>query len=81
MNQKVYIIKPYNKYLLPQRQQRIVYKFNLYDNAYCISQVSLEWGHPIVARLIQEQDDFGYHLYDTYEDALKYVQQLKHFAS
>ena len=66
--------------MLPEIGQRIVYKFNLDDNQYCISQVNLEWGKPVVARPIEQQDDFGYHLYNTYEQALSYVLQLKQIA-
>lgn len=80
MNNKVYIIKPYNKYLLPQRGETIVYKFELYNTQYCISEVELQWGKPIVARLLQQEDDFGYYLYDTYQQALSYIKQLKTLA-
>ena len=80
MNSKVYIIKPYNKYMLPQPGEQILYKFNLYNNEYCISETNLQWGKPIVARPLEQQDDFGYHLYNPYEQALSYVLQLKQIA-
>lgn len=77
MNNKVYIIKPYNKYLLPQLGETVLYKFNLYDTQYCISEVILQWGKPLVARLIEQQDDYGYYLYNTYQQAMNYVKILK----
>lgn len=79
MNNKVYIIKPYDQNLSPQKDETILKKFSLYGNKYCISEVILEWGQPIVARLIQEQDGFGYFLYDTKQEAEMYVKKLKEF--
>lgn len=77
MNQKVYIIKPYNKYLHPEKGETIISIFCIYDNWYCISEVELEWGTPRVARTLEEQDNFGYHLYNTLEEAQAYVSLLK----
>ena len=80
MNYKVYIIKPYNKYILTEPEQRILYKFNLYDNQYCLVETTLEWGKPVVSRPFQEQDDYGYTIYSTQQDAFNYIKQLKKIA-
>jgi len=40
----------------------------------------LDWGKAKVAVPIDEEDDFGYRLYDTYEEAYDYVQLLKRLA-
>lgn len=80
MNQRVYIVKPYSDYLPPERDETILKRFTLYGNKYCISEVALEWGQPRVSRPVGEQDNFGYFLYNTYEEAELYVKKLKRAA-
>ncbi len=77
MNEKVYIIKTYNPYIAPADGETIKFIFRLYEQQYCISEVSLYWGKPQVATPIELEDDFGYTMYDTYEDALAFVKELK----
>ena len=77
MNKKIYIIKPYNKYIQPAPQEKIISLFIVNQIWYCISETSLEWGQPQVARPLLEQDDYGYRIYNTYEEAQEFVHMLK----
>lgn len=74
---KVYIIKPYNPYVLPAEQEIIRYIFRIYDSQYCISEVVLNWGQPQTSRPIEEEDNFGYNLFNTFDEAMEYVQLIR----
>ena len=76
---KVYILKPYTPYIAAAQGEIIKYKFRLYDQWYCISEVQLEWGQPQVARPLEEDDNYGYVLYESFDDAMAYVNQLREF--
>ena len=77
MNKKIYIIKPYNKYIEPLQGETIISTFIINQTWYCISETFLEWGQPQVARPLLEQDDYGYRIYNTYEEAQEFVRVLK----
>lgn len=72
-----YIIKNYNKYSVWDRTHTR-YTFKINGNEYAIMEVELEWGLPQLSYTIEEEDaPETYHLYNTYEEAIQYVQQLK----
>ena len=77
--QKVYILKPYSPYVRPAPEETIEYIFRLYGEQYCIASVVLDWGIARTARPIEEEDDFGYTFYETFDDAMAFVKQLKEF--
>lgn len=72
-----YIIDRYNKYDGWDREhQRKVFEIN--DNWYAIYEVQLEWGLPILPlRTTYDQDTKQYYVYDTVEDAMRFVMLMK----
>lgn len=76
----VFLIKPYNDYIRPAKGETIRHIFTLYDRQFAICEATLDWGKAQVAVPIDEEDDFGYRFYDTYEEAYEYVQLLKRLA-
>ena len=76
----VFLIKPYNDYIRPAEGETIRHIFTLYDRQFAICEATLDWGKAQVAVPIDEEDDFGYRFYDTYEEAYEYVQLLKRLA-
>lgn len=76
----VFLIKPYNPYIRPAEGETIRFIFTLHDRQFAICEATLDWGRAQVAVPIDEEDDFGYRLYDTYEEAYDYVQLLKRLA-
>lgn len=76
-NSTVFIVDTYNPYL--KHNENVCKKFLINERWWAIKEVSLDWGLPNLP--IQLTDDApnpqDFHLFDTYEDALKYMQLLK----
>ena len=74
INQTVYIIDVYSKFT----QDKVISIFKLYGNWYCIKEVELYYGKPILSSLEESEDEFlHFHLYNTEEEARQYIRQLK----
>ena len=67
----VFIIDNYNKYT----GDKVVSTFMLNGRWFSIKEVPLEWGHPQLSSI--EEDDPFFHLYNTYEEAQEFVRTLK----
>lgn len=50
--------------------------FTLNGVHYCIREVTLEWGVPQLPIRIDDMVEPHYYIFDTYEDALDYVNEL-----
>ena len=72
-----YIIDSYNQYSNFDRQHSR-YQFEINGNWYAIKEVEMEWGLPkLDYRVDQDIDGKHYFIYDTYEDAMKFVFHMK----
>ena len=72
-----FIIDTYNKYDIWDRTHS-VFKFRINDNWYAIKSVELEWGVPKLGLKVDQDDDpTFYYIYDTYEEAYAFMQQMK----
>ena len=72
-----YIIDTYDPYN-SKANENVVYTFHLYGGQFCIRATSLSWGRPILKNQSVEESDFiNYHIYDTLEEAMQYVHELK----
>ena len=72
MKQTVFILDLYDKF----SPDKVISKFRINDRWWAIKEVPLEWGIPQLAK-IDEDDPMSFHLYDTLEEAEKYIQKLK----
>lgn len=72
-----YIIDTYNKYdEFDRMHARKVFQLN--DNWYAIKEVELEWGKPkFPFYATHDKNEQDYFIYDTYEQALGFVLQMK----
>ena len=77
MNQKVYIVTSYYRNIPPAPNQKILYVFKLNDSWCCICECELEWGKPRISVPIEEQYDYTYHYFKTYDKAFEFVRLLK----
>lgn len=73
MNQKVYIIDIYNKYT----RDKVIEVFRLYGREYCIKEVELNFGRPILSSIEEDNESINFYLYNTLEEAEQYVSQIK----
>lgn len=72
-----FLIGTYNKYDTWDREHAR-YKFEVNGNWYAIKEVEMEWGLPKLGfRADMDEHPEAYHIYDTYEDAMKFVWQIK----
>ena len=59
-------------------QQHSVYTFQINDEWYAIKEVEVEWGFPVLPiRFDYDLKVEWYKLYETQEEAMGYVAQLK----
>ena len=72
-----FIIDKYNKYDIFDREvSRYVFEIN--EQQYAIKQVHLKWGRPSLPLHIGDnRDQEQYEIYETFEDAMKFVQTIK----
>lgn len=74
-----YIIDSFDKYDAWDREHAR-YTFVINDNWYAIKEVILFWGKPqLPLRIGNEKNPETYFIYGTFEEALKFVQQLKSY--
>ena len=77
MNKTVFIIDTYNPFSPYTNTVRVVFKLN--DRQWCIREVECEWGKPQIGLSFEdcapEPEDFF--LYNTYEEAIEFVQKLQ----
>ena len=73
-----FIVGLYNRFEQFDRQHA-KYIFEINGTWYAIKEVELEWGIPKVPLHIDEDESMNrqYYVYDTYEDALQFVRQIK----
>ena len=70
-----YIIDTYNSY---EKNNDVKYRFEYNNNLYCVREVSeFEWGQPQFEELPLDSTYVSYTIYNSLEDALKYVHELK----
>ena len=72
-----FIVDTYNKYDIFDREHaRYVFEVNGVE--YAIKEVQLKWGRPrLPLRIGENKADDPYTIYDTYEDALRFVHTIK----
>ena len=72
-----YIIDSYNKYDSWDRAHSLhIFYFN--DIPFAIKKVSMEWGLPTIPTYADTNNyEWLYKIYDTYDDALKFVHSLR----
>lgn len=69
----VFILDKYNPYA---KNTGVKLIFSLYNKEYCIREVELEWGKPILDYLLDD-NYINFKLYTTYEEALNFVRKMK----
>ncbi len=77
---RVYLIKPYNPYVPAAENETIKYIYTINEQQFCIVETVLDWGKPQVGLSIDQEDNYGFYLYNNYEDALEYVKLIKRLA-
>lgn len=74
-DQYVYIVDVYNPYA---RNENVIYRFIYNKQWWAIRRVELEWGKPRGETALEMDDEFSrFHYYDTFEDAMAYVKELR----
>lgn len=74
MENKVYIVDLYNKF----SNDEIISKFKLNGRWWAIKKVKLDWGHPILTSIEENEDPYlHFHLYNTLEEAKSFIHKLK----
>ena len=68
----VYVIDLYNKF----SPDKVISKHRINGRWWAIKEVPLLWGIQKLAK-IDEDDPMSFRLYDTLEEAEKYIQELK----
>ena len=70
----VFILDTYNKY---QSNKDVKHIFTLFGKWYCIREVSLIWGIPNFPEKDFEDDYSTFQLYNTFEEALTAVKNMR----
>lgn len=73
IKQTVFLIDIYNKF----SSDKVVSTFKINNREYCIKEVELMWGAPILNSIEEDAEQPYFKLYNTLEDAKEYVRQLK----
>ena len=74
-NQTVFIIDTYSRF----EQDNIIDIFSINSHWYAIKKVQLNFGKPILSNIEKNEDNSLYfHIYESLDDARKYVRQIKH---
>ena len=72
--QTVFIIDTYSKYT----NDKIISVFRLYGKWYCIKEVELYFGKPILSSVEEMEDEFlKFEIYETEEEARAFARKLK----
>ncbi len=69
----VFLIDIYNKF----SSDKIISTFKINNREYCIKEVELMWGMPILNSIEEEAEQPYFKLYNTLDEAKEYVKQLK----
>ena len=78
MNQTIFVLDTYSEFAPLAIQDLVRYKFLLNDHWYAIYEVGLEWGKPdFPMRPIDEEQLPFFEYFETFEDAYKFVKELK----
>lgn len=72
-NNTVFIIDIYDKFSL----DKIISTFKINNREYCIKEVCLNWGTPILSNIEEDIEQPYFKLYNTLDEAKKYVKRLK----
>lgn len=73
----IFIIDTYSQYLPTSVKELARYIFSLNDILYAIYEVELEWGQINMERPIEEEHIPDFYYFNSYEEALDFVKQLK----
>lgn len=75
MEQTVFIVDVYNPYMKNENVRKV---FSYNNNLYCIRETALNWGTPLVELPLDDSTNLstGFYLYNTYEEANNYVEEL-----
>lgn len=74
-----FIIESYNRYDSWDRS-RAKYVFQVNESWYAVKEVEMEWGIPQLQERVdrdREEEARQMYVYDTYEDAMRFVVQMK----
>lgn len=72
-----YVVDTYNRYDRFDREHSL-YVVRVGEQEYAIKEVELEWGVPVLpTRIGEDREGWQYALYATYEDAKKFLSQIK----
>lgn len=71
----VFIVDTYNEFAADISKVR--YVMNLNGKKWCIKEVELEWGKPIMPPSFEEGTEPTFKLYDTYEEAREYLREVQ----
>lgn len=73
-DQYVYIVDVYNPYA---RNRNVMFRFIYHNQWWCIRRATLDWGIPQDTALEMDDEYSRFHLYNTYEEAMEFVRQLR----
>ena len=72
-----YIIGTYNRFDSWHRQHQR-HQFEINGQWYAIFEIEMDWGLPKLPERIDSHDCAQtYHIYDTYQDAMQFVNRVK----
>ena len=69
----VFLIDIYNKF----SSDKIISTFKINNREYCIKEVGLMWGTPMLNSIEEDAEKPFFKLYNTFEEAKEYVKQIK----
>ena len=70
----VFIVDAYNPYA---RNENVIFRFIYHDQWWCVRKVVLDWGVPHNTALDLDDDFTHFHLYNTEEEAMAFVRELR----
>lgn len=69
----VFLIDIYNRF----SSDKVISTFKINNREYCIKEVELMWGTPILNSIEEDAEQPYFKLYNTLDEAKEYVKQLK----
>ena len=74
-NKTVFVIDTYSRH---EDNSGVRMRYCINDIWYCIREVELEWGEPLVPiRIDDNLDRRWYYVYENYDDAIEFVNTMK----
>lgn len=75
MNQTVFVVDVYSPFMKNKDVRKI---FNYNEKQWCIRETALNWGSPKIELPFDDTSDLAtsFHLYNTFEEANNYVEDL-----